>query len=106
MAETAFFRGEGGVVLEMDLPLPEGIAQRVERGAIVRVANAQGDPYVATEGTPLVPAPPTKRPADSAPKAAWVAWAVACGADPEEASGANKGDLVERYGNAEPAPAS
>lgn len=103
--DTAWFRCEGGIVMEMDLPLPEGIAQRVERGAIMRVANADGDPYVAGDDTigVEVPAPPTRRPADSAAKAAWVAWAVVCGADPEEASGATKGDLVEQYGNRTPA---
>jgi len=97
---TAWFRCEGGTVLEMDLPLPEGIAQRVERGAIVRVADAEGAPYVAGDDAirTAVPAPPTKRPADSAAKPAWVAWAVVCGADPETASGALKQDIIDTYG--------
>lgn len=42
--ETGWFRTESGVILEMDLPLPEPIAQRVHRGEIVQVANADGDP--------------------------------------------------------------
>ncbi len=104
---TAWFRCEGGTVLEMDLPLPEGIAQRVAAGAIVRVAAAAGRPYVAgadaIRSADPVPAPPTKRPADSAAKPAWVAWAVVCGADPETASGATKQDLIDTYGRREPA---
>jgi chromosome segregation ATPase len=35
--ETGWFRTEGGAVLEMDLPLPEAIAQRVAKKEIVRV---------------------------------------------------------------------
>lgn len=35
--ETGFFRTESGAIVEMDLPLPEPIAQRVARGEIVRV---------------------------------------------------------------------
>lgn len=95
---TAWFKGEGGVVFEMDLPLPEAIAQRVQMGAIVRVADADGAPYVPSTEDVEVPGPPTVRPADSAPKSAWVAWAVASGADPETTQGLTKTELVEKYG--------
>lgn len=56
MAETGWYRTEGGSVLEMDHPLPEGIAQRVAKGDIRRVANAAGDPLEE-------PAPPAVKPA-------------------------------------------
>lgn len=98
---TAWFRGEGGVVMEMDLPLPEAIAQRVQMGAIVRVADQDGGPYIPpdeAEEADEVPAPPTERPADSALKPAWIAWAVACGAEPETALGMTKPDLIDKYG--------
>jgi hypothetical protein len=101
--ETAWFRCEGGCVLEMDLPLPEGIAQRVQAGAIVRVDGPDGDPYIPAPDSPPAPAPPTRRPADSARKPEWVAWAVVCGADPEVASGMTAQELKDRYGNAVPA---
>lgn len=95
-----WFRCENGLVLEMDLPLHEGIAQRVEQGLIRRVGGPDGEPY---EGEPDdAPAPPTKRPADSARKAEWVAWAVACGADPDRAAALPKGDLIDQYGNKTP----
>lgn len=43
--DTGWYRTESGVVLEMDHPLPGGIAHRVRNGEIVRVANAAGDPW-------------------------------------------------------------
>lgn len=49
MAPTGWFRTEGGSILEMDLPLPEPIAQRVARGEIQRVANADGGTWVDPE---------------------------------------------------------
>lgn len=42
---TGWYRTESGVVLEMDHPLPGGIAHRVRNGEIVRVANKAGDPW-------------------------------------------------------------
>lgn len=64
--ETGHFRTESGVVLEMDLPLPEAIAQRVARGDIVRVT-----PMRVPKGKPERWAPyepptmdPTPDPAD------------------------------------------
>lgn len=102
MADTAWFRGEGGAVFEMDLPLSDPIAQRVTAGAITRVAGPEGDPYEPVDGdAPVVPvpAPPTERPADTARKPDWVAWAVVRGADLETASGMTKQDLIDKYGN-------
>ncbi|MEU9865490.1 hypothetical protein AB0D99_31940 [Streptomyces sp. NPDC047971] len=96
MAETIYVRGEGGGVHPMDLPLPESIADRLTKGLLRRV-NEDGTPYVeqADDG---VPAPPTEAPAKNAPKADWVGWAVAQGADPEDAEGSTKADLIELYG--------
>jgi hypothetical protein len=42
--ETGFFRGENGLVLEMDLPLPDAFAGRLQRGEITRV-NPDGSPW-------------------------------------------------------------
>lgn len=96
MAETIYVRGEGGAVIAMDLPLPEGIADRLTKGLIRRV-NEDGTPYVERKDDG-VPALPTKTPAKNAPKAEWVGWAVAQGAAPEDAEASTKGDLVELYG--------
>lgn len=41
---------------------------------------------------------PVPRPAQAADKAAWVAWAVQCGAEQAEAEAATKADLIEQYG--------
>lgn len=89
MAETIHVRGEGGAIFAMDLPLPEGIAERYERGLLVRV-NADGSPYAgaparaASSSTEQAPAggsdltdgrPP--KPGATARKSEWTAWAVA-----------------------------
>ncbi|WP_128977280.1 hypothetical protein [Streptomyces roseicoloratus] len=96
MAETIHIRGEGGAVIAMDLPLPDGIADRLTKGLLRRV-NADGTPYIEQDGAG-VPAPPAEAPAKSAPKAEWVGWAAAQGADPEDADGMTKADLIEAYG--------
>ncbi|MGW1221458.1 hypothetical protein ACWD6O_13745 [Streptomyces californicus] len=87
-----YVRGEGGQIIGMDLPLPEAIADRLATGTLRRV-NKDGTPYagalpVAYDGAPhpaadadpgrdsALTAGRTPRPADRAPKAEWVAWAV------------------------------
>lgn len=52
-----YVRGEGGSVIGMDLPLPEGIAQRYASGAIVRV-NADGSDWVDALPAPAVSVKP------------------------------------------------
>jgi hypothetical protein len=56
-AETGWFRTESGTILEMDLPLPDGIAQRVTRGEIIRVANQQGAPWAEPGKTAVASSP-------------------------------------------------
>lgn len=90
-AETIFLRGEGGGVHELDLPLPEGIAERYSKGLLTRV-NADGSPYEGDTKAEV------ERPAKSGSRADWVRWAVSQGADAEEADGMTKADLVEHYG--------
>lgn len=50
------------------------------------------------------PDDPVSRPAKSASKADWVAWAVANGAEQAEAEKATKDDLIAAYGQDEPGP--
>ncbi|MFG3050327.1 hypothetical protein ACGFZP_05135 [Kitasatospora sp. NPDC048239] len=104
-AETIHVRGEGGTVIAMDLPLPEAIAQRLAKGQLQRVTE-DGSPYTAPPPDD-VPSLPAKAPAKAAPRDAWVGWAVACGADPDQADGMTKADLVDAYAELtprEPAP--
>ncbi|MEU0761588.1 hypothetical protein ABZ351_18175 [Streptomyces microflavus] len=106
-----YVRGEGGQVIGMDLPLPESVADRLAAGTLRRV-NKDGTPYggtypVALDGVPYPgdPAPDresaltagrTPRPADRAPKAEWVAWAVGVhGYTVEEAEELTKGALQD-----------
>lgn len=96
MAETIHVRGEGGGIFAMDLPLPESIAQRLAKGYLTRV-NEDGSLYL-DDADDDVPAPPSEAPARSAAKAEWVGWAVASGADPDDAEAMTKSDLIELYG--------
>lgn len=60
-------------------------------------ASAPAEPEAAPEVEPeLEPEP--GRPADTAVKADWVAWAVYKGADEADASAATKAELIELYG--------
>lgn len=94
---SGYFRGSGGQILQMDLPLPEVYADQVTRGQLRRV-NADGSDYTGDVDGAAEGAPPVERPAQSAQKADWVGWAVAQGADPEAAAGMTKADLIDRYG--------
>ncbi|MGN8024699.1 hypothetical protein [Microbacterium sp. 22242] len=96
--EAIFLRGEGGSVFKLDLPLHEAIAERLEKGYLTRVANADGDPYVEGADTAKVPGPPTERPKLNAGKKAWVGWAVAQGMTPDDAEALTKTDLIEKFG--------
>lgn len=96
MAPSIFIRGEGGTVFELDLPLHEAIEDRLLKGYLVRVANADGDTFV--EGADGIPSLPSTRPALNAPKSEWVGWAAAQGMAPDDADALTKADLVERFG--------
>lgn len=101
---TGFFRGSGGVVHEMTLPLAEVYADQVTRGQLTRV-NPDGSPFTGEADGAAEGAAPSERPAQSAQKSEWVGWAVAQGADPEEAAGMTKADLIEKYGRDAAPPA-
>lgn len=96
--ETAFFRGEGGAVIEMDLPLGEVMQDKVTRGTLRRV-NEDGTPYrePAEEGAEeVVEEPQVPRPAVNASKAEWVGYAVeALGMNADDAEAATKQDLID-----------
>lgn len=51
MAETVFVLCENGLVMEHDLPLPEGLAQRVTVGEAVLV-NEDGSPLSTQDTVP------------------------------------------------------
>lgn len=93
-----FVRGEGGAVFKLDLPLHETIEDRLSKGHLIRVANADGDPYVPQDGSPEVAGLPEERPALNASKATWVGWAVKNGMTPDAAEALTKTDLIEKFG--------
>lgn len=89
--QTGWFRGAGGVVWEMDLPLKPDMAEQLLKGYLTRV-NADGSPY----SEPVEEQPP----AANAPKAAWVGYAHRVHKLPHDvAEDMTKQDLVEKYGS-------
>ena len=96
--EYGYFRGEGGTVFRLDLPVHETIAERIAKREIHRV-NEDGTPFVEAE--PEAEAVPASAPPSSAPKAAWVEWAVSQGADQATAEGMTKLNLIGEYGGGE-----
>lgn len=93
MPETQYYLGEGGSVWAYDPPLPEPIQEKITKGYLRRV-HSDGTPWA-----PVVEEPPEQRPALTALKGDWVGYAVRVhGADPDEADGMTKADLIEKYG--------
>lgn len=93
---SGYFRGEGGAVFEIDLPLSPADEQKVAKGHLTRV-DADGSPY--TE--PAMESATPKKPNKASSKADWVAWAVHQGETPEAAEAATREALIERYHGAE-----
>jgi hypothetical protein len=89
--DTGFFRGAGGSVFTLPLPLAENFEYQRVRGQLVRVTE-DGKPFEE-------PAAP-KRPADTALKSEWVGYALAVDADlsVDDADAMTKNDLIEKYG--------
>lgn len=94
--ETGFFRGAGGGVFEMDLPLAEPYEYQVTRGQLVRV-NPDGSAYQA-HGAMDLDNGTIRRPGVNAAKNEWVGYAVAQGMSVDEADGMTKNELIERFG--------
>lgn len=121
MPETIYVRGEGGAILAMDLPLPEGIAERYAAGLLVRV-HSDGSPYTPPAArtpapqdpgpggadpdpepsppgdtpAPVTEAPRANRPGINAPKSEWIAYVVAAGLhSAEDAANYTKADLID-----------
>jgi hypothetical protein len=106
MAETIHVRGEGGAIIAMDLPLPEGIAERYEQGLLRRV-HPDGAPYTAAPApAPEAPVDPdggsdltagrSPRPGVNASKSEWIAHVVGRGLmSADDAAVYTKADLID-----------
>lgn len=115
MAETIRIRGEGGLVWEVDLPLPHGFEHRLNTGDLVQV-DEDDNPIPRAEPTDPGPEDPedldpedpdlkdpvdpyaTPRPDDKALKPAWVTYAVSKGCPVNDANGFTTAELIEKYG--------
>jgi hypothetical protein len=97
MAKQMWIRGENGAVHLFDLPLPLGIAKRLDRGDLARV-EADGSPWVErdepepAEVVEVPDAPPLPKRAES--RAVWAQFAVSQGMPRAEAATATKADLI------------
>lgn len=63
-ASTGYFRCENGLVLEMDLPLQDAFAARLQRGEIIRV-NRDGSPSDGLDGDAQQPPAAGAAPAEA-----------------------------------------
>jgi hypothetical protein len=99
MTETGLFKSESNQLIHMDLPLPEHMQDKVTKGLLVRV-NEDGTPYTGEAEDASQGAAVTERPANNAPKAAWVGYARHKDADlsVDDAEAMTKQDLIEMYG--------
>lgn len=98
MAESIHVRGEGGTIFEMGLPLPAGVQQRLDAGALTRV-NPDGSPYAEPRPGPEGQDPhAVARPAPTANKPEWVTYAVSQGMSVNDANGHTKNELIELFG--------
>lgn len=87
---AVYQRGAGDYVAEREQPEP-GSDRDAELARLVEAG--EGGWYRADE-----PEPEAKRPAKADAKAAWVDWAVTCGADRAEAEASTKDELITAYG--------
>jgi hypothetical protein len=96
--ETGFFRGAGGGIFELSLPLSENFENQRIRGQLVRV-DENGGPYEPEPAKAAEPAGPG-RPPVNATKNEWVGYAVAVDPDltVDDADAMTKNDLIEKYG--------
>lgn len=90
MSETVFIRGEAGSIFEMSLPLSPPIEERLLKGYLTRVKNADGAPWVDKAER--------RKPYANESKNDWVSWAVFKGMDPDDAEALTKNDLIEKFG--------
>lgn len=94
MVAPTYVRSSGPHVAERLRPAPGSVLAQ-------RLAALADDPSSGwrVEDVPLPgSAPLVARPPQVADKAAWVAWAVACGANQADAEQATKAALIEQYG--------
>lgn len=93
--ESGSFRGAGGVIWEMRLPLSGDMAEQLTKGYLSRVTE-DGSPYTdgPSDGEPEQP------PAANASKAMWVGYAHRVhGLSIDDAEALTKNDLMELYGS-------
>ena len=93
--ESGYFRGAGGVIWEMRLPLSGDMADQLTKGYLSRV-NEDGTPYVPAGAASPEPEGP---PGANASKAQWVGFAHRVhGISIDEAEALTKNDLMELHG--------
>lgn len=96
--EPGWFRGSGGVIWRMDLPLPEHMAEQVVKGYLTRV-NEDGSTFVAPAPEDESSSEVEKPPSANASKGHWVGYAHRVHkVSIDDAEAMTKTDLMEKYG--------
>jgi len=86
-----YYRGEGGVTWELELPLTPEMADQVRLGKLVEVPKPED---VGDDSAPQAIA--MREPAPHEPKSVWVQYAVANGMNYSDAQNASRNELVEK----------
>jgi hypothetical protein len=93
MGAVTYVRRAGQHMAERIRPVPGSPDEQ-------RLSALADDPsspwHVEDEPEPVTE--PAGRPPQAADKAAWITWAVACGAEQADAEAATKAALIEQYG--------
>jgi hypothetical protein len=99
--EYRYYRGEGGVVWELELPLSPEMADQVRLGRMIEVPKPEdvGDDTQA-DGR-MRTAVAMREPAPHEPKSVWVDYAVANGWSYADAQNASRNELVEKLAKKE-----
>lgn len=104
---SKWFRGEGGTVIELDLPLSEEMADQVRLGKMVEVPAPSGDPSSSDPAYPMSSKSlrvAKREPSPGDAKSLWVDYAIAHGMSRAEANLASRAELVEKFGSADKDP--
>lgn len=96
--------GENGTLNLFDVPLPPGIAHRLERGDLTRV-NEDGSPWSPEPKVPgdgPLPDGAPALPKRSASQKTWADFAVSQGMDEAKAAAMTRDDLVAEFTGEQP----
>lgn len=92
--EVRWYRGEGGVVWKLELPLTTEMADQVRLGRLVEVPEPKGG-EVDTSSQRVA----AREPNANEPKSVWMEYAIAHGMSRQDANNTSRNDLIAKFGS-------